>query len=159
MTNRPYERPVTRSVSALLTGSSRQRLNGFIGVPSSSDWTGPVLVPVDCSGFDICLVAAPDPRLVTLRQTFVGRCQSIAVMTRLARRARLIPIAEVQAIVTLVHMEQSEADLGSWSVVETLGSAIVQKNETSRRLKRWEARQRRKSGAPSFPEGRFRPLG
>jgi len=30
-----YERPVTRSVSALLTGSSRQPLNGFIGVPHS----------------------------------------------------------------------------------------------------------------------------
>jgi hypothetical protein len=80
-------------------------------------------------------------------------------MMRLARRARLIPIAEVQAIVAPAHLEQSEADLGSWSVVETLGSAIVQKNETSRRLKRWEARQRRKSGVPSFPEGRFRPLG
>ena len=48
---------MTRSVSALLTGSSRERLNGFIGVPWSPDWTGPVLVPVDCSGFDICLVA------------------------------------------------------------------------------------------------------
>ena len=81
-------------------------------------------------------------------------------MTQPARRARLIPIAEVQAIVGPAHLEQSEArDLGSWSVVETLGSAIVQKNETSRRLKRWEARQRRKGGAPSFPEGRFRPLG
>jgi hypothetical protein len=33
MTQSPYERPVTRSVSALLTGSSRQRLNGFIGIP------------------------------------------------------------------------------------------------------------------------------
>src|SRR5262249_3092182 len=31
MTQWPYERPVTCSVSALLTGSSRQRLNGFIG--------------------------------------------------------------------------------------------------------------------------------
>jgi hypothetical protein len=80
-------------------------------------------------------------------------------MMRLARRARLIPIAEVQAIVAPAHMEQSEADLGSWSVVETLVSAMVQNNETSRRLKRWEARQRRKSGVPSFPEGRFRPLG
>ena len=95
-----------------------------------------MLVPVDCPGFQICLVAL-----------------------RLARRARLIPIAEVQAIVAPAHMEESEADLGSWSVVETLGSAIVQKNETSRRLKRWEARQRRKRGVPSFPEGRFRPLG
>src|SRR5262249_33118689 len=57
MTQSPYERPVTRSVSALLTGSSRQRLNGFI-----ADWTGTVLVPVDCAGF---------------RQTFVRRCQSI----------------------------------------------------------------------------------
>jgi hypothetical protein len=79
-------------------------------------------------------------------------------MTQPARHARLIPIAEVQAIVAPAHMEESEADLGSWSVLETLGSAIVQKNETSRRLKRWEARQR-KSGVPSFPEGRFRPLG
>jgi hypothetical protein len=35
MTPSPYERPVTRSVSALLTGSSRQPLNGFIGVPHS----------------------------------------------------------------------------------------------------------------------------
>jgi hypothetical protein len=33
MTQSPYEGPVTRSVSALLAGSSRQRLNGFIGVP------------------------------------------------------------------------------------------------------------------------------
>ena len=33
MTQSPYERPVTCSVSDLLTGSSRQRLNGFIGVP------------------------------------------------------------------------------------------------------------------------------
>src|SRR5262249_35761474 len=65
----------------------------------------------------------------------------------------LIPIAEVQAIVAPAHLEQSEArDLG----VETPVSAIVQNNETSRRLKRWEARQRRKSGVPSFPEGRFR---
>ena len=80
-------------------------------------------------------------------------------MMRLARRARLIPIAEVQAIVALAHLEQSEADLGSSGVVETLVSATVQNNETSRRLKRWEARQRRKSGVPSFPEGRFRPLG
>ena len=80
-------------------------------------------------------------------------------MMRLARPAPLIPIAEVQAIVAPAHLEQSEADLGSWSVVETLGSAIVQKNETSRWLKRWEARQRRKSGVASFPEGRFRPLG
>ena len=55
-------------------------------------------------------------------------------MMWLARPARLIPIAGVQAIVAPAHMEQSEADLGSWSVVETLGSAIVQKNETSRRL-------------------------
>src|SRR6516165_9211354 len=67
----------------------------------------------------------------------------------------LIPIAEVQAIVAPAHLEQSEArDLG----VETPVSAIVHNNETSRRLKRWEARQRRKSGVPSFPEGRFRPL-
>ena len=56
-------------------------------------------------------------------------------MTRLARRARLIPIAEVQAIVAPAHLEQSEArDLRSWSVVETPESAIVQENETSRRL-------------------------
>jgi hypothetical protein len=81
-------------------------------------------------------------------------------MMRLARPAGLIPTAEVQAIVAPAHLEQSEArDLGSWSLVETLGSAIVQKNETSRRLKRWEARQRRESGVPAFPEGRFRPLG
>jgi hypothetical protein len=33
MTQSSYERPVTRSVSALLAGSSRQRLNGFIAVP------------------------------------------------------------------------------------------------------------------------------
>ena len=33
MTQSPYERPETYSVSALLTGSSRQRLNGFIEVP------------------------------------------------------------------------------------------------------------------------------
>jgi len=79
---------------------------------------------------------------------------------RLARPARLIPIAEVQAIGAPAQLEQSEArDLGSWSVVETPVSAIVQNSETSRRLKRWEARQRRKSGVPSFPEGRFRPLG
>jgi hypothetical protein len=42
MTQLPYEWSVTRSVSALLTGSSRQRLNWFIEVPQSrSDWTGP----------------------------------------------------------------------------------------------------------------------
>ena len=60
MTQSPYERPVTRSVSALLTGSSRQRLNGFI-----ADWTGTVLVPVDCSGFHILFTRfAPDPSLL-----------------------------------------------------------------------------------------------
>jgi len=60
MTQSPYERPVTRSVSALLTGSSRQRLNGFI-----ADWTGPVLVPVDCSGFHILFTRfAPGPSLL-----------------------------------------------------------------------------------------------
>src|SRR5207302_6030334 len=42
----PIERPVTGSVSALLTGSSRQHLNRFIGrTPSlASDWTGPDLL-------------------------------------------------------------------------------------------------------------------
>jgi hypothetical protein len=33
MTQLPYEWPLTRSVSALLTGSSRQPLNGFISGP------------------------------------------------------------------------------------------------------------------------------
>src|SRR5215467_6083773 len=60
MTQSPYERPVTRSVSALLTGSSRQRLHGFI-----ADWTGTVLVPVDCSGFHILFTRfAPGPSLL-----------------------------------------------------------------------------------------------
>ena len=60
MTQSPYQRPVTRSVSALLPGSSRQRLNGFI-----ADWTGPVLVPVDCSGFHILFTRfAPGPSLL-----------------------------------------------------------------------------------------------
>ena len=71
MTQSPYERPVTRSVSALLTGSSRQLLNGFIGsTPVSLGLDGPaplllraVLVPVGSSlidglslvtGFHIC---------------------------------------------------------------------------------------------------------
>src|SRR5262249_35798094 len=57
MTQSPY---VTRSVSALLTGSSRQRLNAFI-----ADWTGTVLVPVDCSGFHILFTRfAPGPSLL-----------------------------------------------------------------------------------------------
>ena len=139
MTQSPYERLVTRSVSALLTGSSRQRLNGLI-----ADWTGAVLVSVDCSGFHILFTRfAPGPSLLLC-----------------AKHLFVAPTAEVQAIVAPAHLEQSEArDLGSWSVVETPISAIVQSNETSRRLKCWEARQRRKSGVPSFPEGRFRPLG
>src|SRR6516164_8815581 len=37
MTQSSYERPVTGSVSALLTGSSRQRLNGFIEVSQSRE--------------------------------------------------------------------------------------------------------------------------
>jgi hypothetical protein len=54
-----YERPVTRSVSALLTGSSRQPLNGFIGVPHSHvELDG----PLSEAGF------------VIPRQTFVPRC-------------------------------------------------------------------------------------
>ena len=78
----------------------------------------------------------------------------------LPQPARLIPIAEVQAIVAPAHLEQSEArDLGYWSIVETSESAVVQDNETSRRLKRWKARQRKKDGVLSFPDGRFRPLG
>ena len=45
MTRSPYER-VTRSVSALLTGSSRQSLNGFIGVPPLSRRIGPAPSPM-----------------------------------------------------------------------------------------------------------------
>ena len=43
---RPLSGRLTRSVAALLTGSSRQRLNRFIGrTPSlASDWTGPDLL-------------------------------------------------------------------------------------------------------------------
>ena len=60
MTQWPYERPVTRSVSALLTGSSRQRLNGFIGgTPVSLGLDAPAplllraaLVPVGSSLID-----------------------------------------------------------------------------------------------------------
>ena len=51
----PIERPVKRSVAALLTGSSRQRLNGFIGRTQSR-------VGLDGPGF------------VIPRQTFVPRC-------------------------------------------------------------------------------------
>ena len=59
MTRSPYERPVTRSVSALLTGSSRQPLNGFIRVPHSHvELDG----PLSEAGF------------VIPRQTFVPRC-------------------------------------------------------------------------------------
>ena len=60
MTQWPYERPVTRSVSALLTGSSRQLLNGFIGsTPISLGLDAPAplllraaLVPVGSSLID-----------------------------------------------------------------------------------------------------------
>jgi hypothetical protein len=81
-------------------------------------------------------------------------------MMCLARPARLIAIAEVQAIFAPPAPGESEArDLGSWSIVETPEPAIVWENETSRRLKRWKARQRRKGGVLPFLEGRFRPLG
>jgi hypothetical protein len=53
---------------------------------------------------------APGPRFVIPRQTFVRRCQGIgSVMMWLALPARLIPIAEVQAMVAPAHLEQSEA--------------------------------------------------
>jgi len=51
----PNERPVKRSVAALLTGSSRQRLNGFIGRTQPR-------------------VGLDGPRFVIPRQTFVPRC-------------------------------------------------------------------------------------
>ena len=51
----PNERPVKRSVAALLTGSSRQRLNGFIGRTQPR-------------------VGLEGPRFVIPRQTFVPRC-------------------------------------------------------------------------------------
>ena len=60
MTRSPYERPLTRSVSALLTGSSRQPLNRFIGVPHSH-------VELDAGPLS-------DARFVIPRQTFVPRC-------------------------------------------------------------------------------------
>ena len=51
----PNERPVKRSVAALLTGSSRQPLNGFIGRTQPR-------------------VGLDGPRFVIPRQTFVPRC-------------------------------------------------------------------------------------
>src|SRR5262249_41755673 len=51
MTQSPYERPVTRSVSALLTGSSRQRLNGFI-----ADWTALSWSRLIALDFTFCLL-------------------------------------------------------------------------------------------------------
>ena len=50
----PNKRPVKRSVAALLTGSSRQRLNGFIGRTQPR-------------------VGLDEPRFVIPRQTFVPR--------------------------------------------------------------------------------------
>jgi hypothetical protein len=84
-------RPVTRSVSALLTHSSRRRLNGFSGVSQYrvEDGPPPLLqrsrpkVPVDYSlvdglslvaGFHTSWSLCARARLVTLRQTFVRRC-------------------------------------------------------------------------------------
>ena len=84
-------RPVTRSVSALLTRSSRRRLNGFSGVSQYrvEDGPPPLLqrsrpkVPVDCSlvdglslvaGFQTSWSLCARAGLVTLRQTFVRRC-------------------------------------------------------------------------------------
>ncbi len=84
-------RPVTRSVSALLTRSSRRRLNGFSGVSQYrvEDGPPPLLqrsrpkVPVDYSlvdglslvaGFHTSWSLCARAGLVTSRQTFVRRC-------------------------------------------------------------------------------------
>jgi hypothetical protein len=86
-------RPVTRSVSALLTRSSHRRLNGFSGVSQYrvEDGPPPLLqrsrpkVPVDYSliggstlvaGFHTSWSLCARAGLVPLRQTFVRRCQN-----------------------------------------------------------------------------------
>src|SRR5215831_5326509 len=65
----PSERPVKRSVAALLTGSSRQRLNGFIGRTSLvSDWTGDLLFRAPPSVFSQTTVSDSGPILKTGRR-------------------------------------------------------------------------------------------
>ena len=58
-----------RSVAALLTGSSRQRLNGFIGRTSLvSDWTGDLLFRAPPSVFSQTTVSDSGPILKTGRR-------------------------------------------------------------------------------------------
>jgi hypothetical protein len=64
---------VTRSGAALLTGSSRQRLNGFIGHTQSR-------------------VGSDGPRFVIPRQTFVPRCHGSNFVCRAVRDEELGPL-------------------------------------------------------------------
>jgi hypothetical protein len=70
---RPLRRPVKRSVAALLTGSSRQRLNGFIGRTQSR-------------------VGLDGPRFVIPRQSFVPRCHGGNFPCRAFRVGKLGPL-------------------------------------------------------------------